>query len=192
MRTKAQKQSDFPYKLTERLIQLAIIRETRTAIVAAAPNYTPAGWWECDLWAVSKAGYATEYEIKLSASDFKADAQKSRRDWKSRSTLSKHDLLAKGDERGPSRFFYVVPANIEEEIAPLVPSWAGLATVYHNSRRPDYIHVSIPHAPHLHKRKVTTREIRLCQRRMWYRYWHSLHAVEQMAMRLRECKGVQA
>lgn len=45
--------------MNERAIQLAILSEIRTSIVCAAPNYTPAKWWECDLWAVTKAGYAT-------------------------------------------------------------------------------------------------------------------------------------
>jgi outer membrane autotransporter protein len=40
------------------------------------PNYTPKNWFECDVMAVTKAGYLEEYEIKLSASDFKADSKK--------------------------------------------------------------------------------------------------------------------
>ena len=34
-------------------------------------------------------------------------------------------------------------------------------------------------APRLHRRKVTEREIRLAQGRMWYRYWHCLGAMHK-------------
>ena len=62
--------------MTERDIQIAIWWAWGKAGHCCMPNYTPRDWWECDVFCVSKAGYFTEYEIKLTAQDFRADAQK--------------------------------------------------------------------------------------------------------------------
>lgn len=91
------------------------------------PNYTPAGWWECDVFELTDAGYFREYEVKLTRSDFKADQRKSRREWRTNTTRFKHDLLAQGDPRGPNRFWYVAPKGmLRPEDLPL---WAGLIEV---------------------------------------------------------------
>lgn len=42
------------------------------------PNYTPSGWFESDIFELTKSGYFREYEIKMSLSDFRADAVKAR------------------------------------------------------------------------------------------------------------------
>src|SRR5687767_6601665 len=92
------------------------------------PNYTPIRWWESDHYAVTKAGFAVEFEIKLSQADFKADALKQRdtrvmkdgwdivRDEQGKMVFhegeKKHDQLAARDTNGPSRFYFVVPADM--------------------------------------------------------------------------------
>lgn len=165
--------------MTERTIQLAIVNEIRATIVVAAPNYTPAGWWECDLWAVTRAGYAVEYEIKLNARDFKADAQKMKLRWTPDTgwtdTTKKHDAMAACPHR-PSRFFYVMPEALALELRPLIPEWAGLGSVSATGRRVRFIKP----APKLGQAKATKREIRLCQCRMWYRYWNAITTIERM------------
>lgn len=167
--------------MNERNIQLAIAQEIRSTIVVAAPNYTPAQWWECDLWAVTKAGYAVEYEIKLSRADFLADQRKAALRvvdgaW---GREEKYAALSAKTGRGPSRFFYVVPHELGDEIEPLVPEWAGLglAKVEGNYRRVFFVRP----APKLHQVRVKRREILLAQRRMWFRYWESLRTIERMA-----------
>jgi hypothetical protein len=92
---------------------------------------TPTGWSECDVAHISKAGYFTEYEVKVSRSDFLADKHKVvkrqiGRSWRSEK-LNKHTLLEQADALGPSRFFYVVPCGLIEPEE--VPEWAGLLTV---------------------------------------------------------------
>jgi hypothetical protein len=37
-------------------------------------NFTPKGWWECDLAYLTKSGYL--FEIKLTAADFRKDGEK--------------------------------------------------------------------------------------------------------------------
>lgn len=116
--------------MNARAIQRAIMRE-RYARSFVIPNFTPQNWWECDVFEVTKAGYFTEYEVKISRGDFFADAQK-----RLRGTIScradqpdmpdriKHQDLAVGHPEGPSRFFFVLPrglVSIDE-----VPSWAGV------------------------------------------------------------------
>ena len=80
------------------------------------PNTMLCRWkWESDLLYITKAGYVTEYEIKLSNGDFAADMNKSR----------KHEILMNGG--GPTYFYYVCPTGI---IHPEdVPSYAGLIYV---------------------------------------------------------------
>jgi hypothetical protein len=42
---------------------------------------------------------------------------------------TKHELLGMGHPDGPSKFFFAVPAELEEAAQPLIPAWAGLLTV---------------------------------------------------------------
>ena len=173
--------------MNERQIQLGIVNEIRSAIVVAAPNYTPRGWWECDLWAVTKAGYAVEYEIKLTLSDFKADSKKcsERGEWVGGMMVNwrkmrKHDAMSES-KHGPSRYFYVVPKALRAEVEPLLPAWAGLG-IAHEWVKGHVLVRFVRESPRLHNRKVGTREIRLCQTRMWYRYWNLLGVRERQGV----------
>lgn len=83
-------------------------------------NYTPTGWWENDVFRVTKDGRWIEYEIKTSRSDFLKDKYKART-FRGVS-ISKHDCLASDEEKGPNRFYFVVPHDLVID----VPSWAGL------------------------------------------------------------------
>ena len=64
-----------PTKLSERLIQKKLYHRLFGNRLVL-PNFTPNGWFECDIWVLTKSGYGREYEIKLTVSDFKADAKK--------------------------------------------------------------------------------------------------------------------
>lgn len=123
--------------LTEWTIALTIMRERRRRNFVL-PNYTPAKWWECDVFEITAAGFFREYEIKLTLGDFKADAKKfdifltgyypnmqeHRR--------MKHDLM--GQPCGPRQFWYVVPEGM---LTPeQVPEWSGLITMH--DRGEDY------------------------------------------------------
>lgn len=115
--------------MTAKEIQSALIWSMRGGEIVM-PNYTPPKWWECDLFTLSKADIFKEYEIKISRSDFRNDAQKGKRmlryvdnRWAVES-VNKHKKLAERDVNGPMRFWFVAPAGIipiEE-----VPAFAGL------------------------------------------------------------------
>ena len=163
-------------EISERDVQLAIVRELGASIVCAAPNYTPIGWWECDLWSVTRSGYAVEYEIKMSVGDFRVDAAKARNKWRGMDAgvvrESKHEKLRESSEAGPSRFYFVVHRSMADHAASNLPEWAGLMDFGRDRGR--VFLFTHKEAPRLHKTKVSRREITLCQRRMWFRYWELL------------------
>lgn len=143
-----------------------VSRDNRWLRNFCLPNFTPRNWWECDVFEITAAGYFVEYEIKISRSDFFADAGKTRADWPDGEgipydpvtktwpqppTSRKHDLLAQGCSRGPSKFYFMTPENlvgINE-----VPSWAGL--IYCKLVRDRYIQFDeVRKEPRLHKEKA--------------------------------------
>lgn len=116
-------------KVTAKLITVALWWKLRSASEVVIPRYTPAKWWECDVWRLTKSRFTEEYEIKLSVADFKADARKAKDLWNwnevekkyDRSASHKHQQLSNGE--GPNRFWYVAPEGIGIDE---VPEWAGL------------------------------------------------------------------
>lgn len=154
--------------MTTREIQRRIIVERyRRAFVL--PNFTPRHWFECDVFELTKSGFFTEYEIKISASDFYADATKVRGRLTGehpnfeRVEESKHSLLASNHQNGPTRFFFVIAASMTHNgslgIVPVVriPEWAGLihATPNPNRRAPHNVSLTvIRSAPRLHTTKI--------------------------------------
>ena len=125
------------------------------------------GWhlpYEADLIAVSKAGWAQEIEIKVSASDLKADKKKAKH--------GNGPWPTKIDER-IQRFWYAVPENLIAVAMDTthVPAFAGVIAV----KKDDFGHL---HAVKIREavkregsRKVTDKErIRLMELGM-ARYW---------------------
>jgi len=143
------------------------------------PNYTPRHWFECDLFSVTKAGFMVEHEIKLTLSDFKADAAKERPtkaiwneemrrfEWP---TINKHAQLASGFTKGPSRFFYVVPAGLIKLSD--VPDWAGLVYVFgFFGERRLRTEIAKP-APKLHTAVVDPEVIKHVSGIFYWRFWN--------------------
>ncbi len=135
------------YDLTEASIQNVLFRNL-VAHKYITPNTLALGY-ESDLVSITPSGFLIEYEIKISASDFKADMKK-----------TKHGIFRDvmrslfGSEDIPNRFYFVVPeglVKIEE-----VPEYAGLIEIKTYKRH------NIPHcaltvkkAPLLHKEKTS-------------------------------------
>jgi hypothetical protein len=134
------------------------------------PNYTPAKWWECDVFELTKSGYMREYEVKVSRSDFFADKSKTREvfhGWlKPRTEENKHDLIAAGDPRGPSLFWYVTPAGLIQPSE--LPVWAGLIEIVEGS----LAEREIVAAPRIHREKcrdgVRKHALSVCYWRMHF------------------------
>lgn len=151
--------------LTERDIQarLMVDRYKRNFVL---PNYTPPGWYECDVFELTEAGYMREYEIKLTRGDFKADAEKAKRDrlrfiegkWTQLEKERKHVRLAARDVQGPCLFWYVTPKGLLDPSE--VPEWAGLieADLRAGHRRPYRAHTYVTKsAPKLHNNPAETK-----------------------------------
>lgn len=102
------------------------------------PHVTPIGWWECDMFSMTGRGYWSEHEIKTSRGDYLNDFKKEmailygrRRSsrycgQKGVDTLNKHELLAAGDPRGPSHFWFCMPEGMVDPSE--VPDYAGIMT----------------------------------------------------------------
>jgi hypothetical protein len=103
------------------------------------PNISLPGYaYESDVVAITKAGYFSEYEIKVTRSDFRRDFEKVEADyvrdpeseWKwNKVDILKHDMLAGGKPKGdrdikPKRFTFVVPEGLVEPEE--VPEHCGL------------------------------------------------------------------
>ena len=149
------------------------------------PNFTPVGWWECDIWSVTKAGYAVEHEIKLSVSDFHADAKK--RD----ACTNKHKLLAIGNARGPSRFWFVfagqwvVGPSLDEWCVSGVPAWAGIKIAELVGDGPRFRLVIHRPAPKLHQWKAEVRQLERAREACYWRFWRERGRAEALAGQLR-------
>ncbi len=121
------------------------------------PNYTPDKWWECDVFELTKADYMREYEVKISRADFFADSSKEKEVYprgygEPVVTENKHALLAVGDPRGPSAFFWVTPAGLLKPHE--IQDWAGLIEIITDERYPKRLFERVViEAPRLHKQK---------------------------------------
>ena len=138
---------------TERTIQSCLMRE-RHRRGLTLPNYTPPDWFECDVFELTDAGFFREYEIKLTVSDFKADAKKSQR--RKGVAMAKHDMLSRS--QGPVQFWYVTPVGM---LTPqMLPPWAGLIEVDVHAPDPKYPQLfehEVVKAPRLHNEKADDR-----------------------------------
>ena len=160
--------------LTELSIQCALFRDMSKGYELLMPNYTPLRWWECDMFAIPKAGFWVEHEIKITVADFKNDALKSKDglpEWrlgaiKARPAGRKHDLI--GTEHGPSRFWYVMPEAVASKIA--LPAWAGLKIVEADYNDHVWIRETVK-APKLHTVKVHPDVVAHVQSVSYWRFW---------------------
>lgn len=141
------------------------------------PNIFIEGF-EADVIEITKAGYATEYEVKISRADFFNDAKKRLDFYKGKAVnKSKFELLQKGDR--VNYFYYVVPhglVSVEE-----VPEFAGLIYVrisdvnYHSYEKgyysiPKLFSYTMKKAPKLSKVKFSTDKILKCFESTYYRF----------------------
>ena len=103
------------------------------------PNFY-LGKYEMDLFRLTPAGLITEYEIKVSRADYKADFCKEQT-----GCGNKHALMT-GGQCACNRFYFVVPKKMirPEE----VPPYAGL--LYYKGRRGFDV---VKNAPLIHKEK---------------------------------------
>lgn len=149
-------------------IERAVIREYWQQSRICMPTYTPLGWWENDIYRVTKSGTWIEYEVKRSRSDFAADAKKTK-SWRG-VRQTKHELLEGDPSRGPSMFYFVVPEDLKLDC----PPWAGL--VIAKLHRNDSWTVAVQkQAPKRHSRQVDKEVISGIYRTSYFRLMHKWH-----------------
>lgn len=86
-------------------------------------HFYPQWWHECDVYAITKAGYGVEVEIKTSKSDFNADCKKAEKH-KTFARAIKNDGFSDPIAGVPRRFYFAVPDGLITVSD--VPSYAGL------------------------------------------------------------------
>lgn len=169
-------------KYTENRIQRVLMNE-RFRRNFVLPNYTPSGWWECDVMEITKAQYLVEYEIKLTVSDFNQDSKKGpdhrKRHWAKvqgeeiRPELMKHGSLELR-KCVPNRFYYVTPPDLLT--LDHIPEWAGLMEVrlYRWGKRIRGVEKVLKKAPKLHTQK-TDPKVEEHARSVCYYRMHNLY-----------------
>lgn len=118
-------------------------------IVPNVSNWSGLMNFEADVLSVSKSGYATCYELKISKSDLKKDLEKPH-------IKRLGSIMINGKSaiefyyNWLKYFYYVVPENLREEALNQIPSFAGLliAKRYPNSYFPDKIFFKEIKKPH--------------------------------------------
>ena len=146
-------QPEVKVQYSEHLIQRAIISNFRNGCRFMVPNLQNR-YGEMDMLIVRRSGYAEEFEVKISTSDFRADAKKELKHLAYRQEYEDDNLFkanALQTIRLPNRFSYIAPPGI----IPLdeVPEYAGLYEVTHTAGRWwDIKAVKSP--PLLHKQKL--------------------------------------
>ena len=128
--------------------------------------------YECDVVSLSNSDYLTEYEIKVSRSDFFADFKKgANRYMPKHVALKQREVYYGGStyKQIANRFYFVVPEDLvrKEE----VPDYAGL--IYVSARYESNIRF-VKKAPFLHKRKATQKEIEKIMRNTSQKYSREL------------------
>lgn len=116
--------------MTEYDIQLIIIKHWYKSNNLILPNIC-LGYGEADVFRLTRAGYSTEFEIKITRQDFNNDKNK-RHKHEIYNTVFKDIPLAtnvpKSKKGIPNYFAYVVPCQISLTVAD-VPEYAGLYVV---------------------------------------------------------------
>lgn len=146
--------------------------------IIAAPNLFLYPW-ESDLIIVNKSGYISEYEVKLSVSDFRNDFKKQGH-IKSHTNFygeylngnTKHESLVKGF--GPNRFFYCFPADMIPHSE--VPEWAGIIHIRSfNHNNIHFLTTSIIRNPkRLHSNKATKDQIDKINTALYYKVFNRM------------------
>lgn len=133
------------------------------------PNSCVFGW-EADVVSVNKTGFISEFEIKVTRADFKAEAKKAHR--KLLTDPVEQTFFGKRVHPRPNYFYFAVPENLIQPEE--VPDYAGLLYVCkHVKRHALYFGTAreVKSPKRLHREKIDDGQRRQLSRAMTVRYW---------------------
>jgi hypothetical protein len=160
-------------KLTSLDLQIAFYYKYIKALEFMVPNVYLKDY-ELDIFCLRPSGYVEEIEIKLTASDFKADFNKTVRlksgditpsGWNRIKPANKHEALQEG-LLPTNRFSFLVPEELVDKCS--IPDYAGLYT-YKNG-----VIKKVKAGKLLHKNKISDKLKYKTAKKMVYRYWGEL------------------
>jgi hypothetical protein len=132
-------------------IQKGLTRFFENHIYHLNNSYFFAKDWESDFFSMTRTGYTYEVEIKISASDFKADFKKKKHKLFEGAIVGSNKkgrtLVRSTPKLMPNRFFFCVPEDLEGKVE--IPPYAGL--LIYSSSIPTIRKVK--EAPFIHKDK---------------------------------------
>lgn len=130
------------------------------------PNTTLFGF-ESDLITVTPAGFAYEFEIKLTRADYQADTKKHAKHMAYAN--AKHNPRKRERNVAPNAFYYVTPENLLENL--IIPEHAGhIEVIVPNGRAQIRLRKK---APHLHHHKLPETQLQYLARGLMIRYWNT-------------------
>jgi len=136
------------------------------------PNIYLSGgaWSEADLISVTKAGYISEYEIKVSRADFKADFNK-----------LKHHFFKK-DQRCFQRYFwFATPSGLIKTSE--VPEYAGHMEIF-KKRNGIFKCLEKKRPPRLNGKKINKHQKEKMYRGYMFRFWDMRTRLENKSKQL--------
>jgi hypothetical protein len=179
--------------ITEKAIQDALYRHLRVSFTTVFPNMDTITNYEADVLAVSRAGYAYEYEIKISLADFRADMKKVCKHASLSGKVKKipypydwnpHDIYVLSDapedpfqamrngtcypEKRPKQFWYVIHGFDVPDAE--LPTYAGLMKYAVPEVGLPWFE-TIKQAPNLPAKKVDKDLLHHATANMLFRYW---------------------
>jgi hypothetical protein len=149
---KLQRQST---KITKRLYEF-LMRNRHFPIASNCYIYN----WESDIITINKNKYISEYEIKISRADFKADFLKT----------DKHSFMSDvynynfSSEHVPNYFYYVTPPGLLDKKE--IPEYSGLIEVGMYVRR-------VKRAPILHRLEANPNMEMNLMKKIYHKYWNN-------------------
>src|SRR5699024_7195503 len=101
--------------------------------------------FELDILSVTKSGYATGVEIKVSKSDLKRDLKKRHWELYNNSRLENVEMYRKLYFGKLKYFYYAVPPELIEDAENQIPDWCGILTTgkwrkIKEHRKPEFLY----------------------------------------------------
>ena len=174
-------------KISEKQLQKSFYEGNHQRYEMLVPNVHLCGLFnEMDIFCLRPSGYVDEIEIKLSASDFKADFRKTVRvkdgtenigsySWPKYKDKLKHEALQEGLNHC-NYFSFLIPEDLVDKCD--IPEHAGLYVFKINNAGRGFV-TEIKRAKILHKRKISDALKYKAARKASVKYWYSTGVFER-------------